>query len=449
MSAKAGRKGAVSAEIAVEWSARGISVYDPRVRSTQRFESLQAAGQAYSGRHTVIGLSRRSVFVRTVRVPNTGADEIRQILMLRAADLFPVGPSELAIDYRLTDDIDNEGRLAVVCAFPTVELRRIREEAKASGLRVVGVLPVAFGAAGLAKAVNRESTAVVSRDQEGIGIDLVINGELRQSRVVPANSAIEAEVCRTYTVAGLPCGDIVASDNVVLKDSDNTSTESPLASLLDVFPQMVNVDLVLPEELLAEREKEKAARSRTTTVLALTAVALLVMVMNNRSKAHNNYDIESRRVAGNVNKAESARKAADSEFTKEAAYKKTLDRAFQPAQPLNDVARLVANAAPPDIWLTSVNVSRGRPVTVVGTSKSSDAISAYLQKLNTDKELSQRLRDVKVIFTSKAEIEKIPVVQFSLSAFPIGNLTLEDPEGKKKPTKATTTSSTASGSTTK
>src|SRR5580700_7534251 len=89
-------------DLAIEYSNRGLAVYDPRTATTQAYRDLASAGVAYSGRTVVIGLSRRSVFLRTVRVPNAAATEIRQVLMMKAGDLFPVGPGDLSMDFRLT-----------------------------------------------------------------------------------------------------------------------------------------------------------------------------------------------------------------------------------------------------------------------------------------------------------------------------------------------------------
>jgi len=60
--------------------------------------------------------------------------------------------------------------------------------------------------------MHLNNAAIVSRDQEGIGIDIVYNGEIRQSRLVTVTAAIEAEVCRTYSLAGLPCGETVCRE---------------------------------------------------------------------------------------------------------------------------------------------------------------------------------------------------------------------------------------------
>jgi Tfp pilus assembly protein PilN len=415
-------------DLAIEYSGRGLTVYDPRTRATHPFSDLGTVGAAYGGRFVVVALSRRSVFVRTVRVPNAAPEDIRQVLMVRAAELFPIGPAELAIDFHVTEDLNEEGRLAVVAAVPTVELRRIRDEAKAAGLRVLGVAPVAVGSIGIAQALQQQNAAIVSRDQEGIGIDIVLNGELRLSRVVPANSAIEAEVCRTYSVAGVPCGDIVAAGGVVLKDPDADTNDSPLAALIDSFPAGLRLNLELPEEVEGRLNRKRAQHRRTAFVLAAGAMVTLLYVANDRMEAAAAVDVQVRRAQGPVDTAKRTLKSLGTDITKSQKDVETIERAFQPAQRLGDVAVLMSNRTPDGVWLNGFTAERGKPATVRGTAKTGDAVGRYLQALTSE----SRLRDVKLVaFANSAKIDETPVVQFSISAFPVGNLTLADPDAKK------------------
>lgn len=427
------RQSGPTPDLAIEYSARGVTVYDAATRATTNYADFATAGAAYSGRTAVVGLSRRSVFLRTTRVPNASADDVRQILSIKAGEMFPVPSNELALDFRLTEDVDLEGRLAVVCAVPTVELRRIREQARQAGIRILGVTPVAVGSMSIARTLNNSGAAIVSRDQEGIGIDLVVGGEIRQSRVVPAHSAIESEVCRTYTVVGLPCGDVVAADGVVLKDADADTNDSPLSALIDAFPAHYGLDLVLPEEALERRNKAKAQKSRTAFMLAAAALAVLIFVVKNRSEAAYNLDVQTRKENAKVTTARNELKSSKDKYLKAEANLDTLNRGFKPAQSLGDVVALMADLTPPNVWLNGVTAERGRPIVVRGTAKSSEAVNAYLQALNGQ----DRLRDVQVSFQNNAEIERQSVIQFSLTAFPVGNLTLNDPLAKKTAKKAT------------
>lgn len=422
------KRGGPIPELAIEWSGRGLTAYDPATRSTHPFGDLQTAGATFGGRQTVIGLSRRSVFVRTIRVPNAAAEDVRQILMLRLAELFPVGPAELAVDFKLTDDVNAEGRLAIVVAVPTAELRRIREDARSAGLRVAGVVPVAFGSAAIAEGLKQGNAAIVSRDQEGIGIDIVVDGELRQSRVVPTNSAIEQEVCRTYSVAGIPCGEIVAADGVVLKQPDADVNDSPLAALIDAFPARIGLDLQLPEEVALAANRRRNQRLRTSFLLAVAAAAVLGLVSMDRTDKNAKLDKKAQAEAKKTKFLKDLETKAEADAQKAIAYRNTLQRGFLPAQRLGDVIALFSNNLPPGVWLSGFTVERGKEIAVRGTADKSESITAYMQNLSRQ----ERLRDVKLVSANNGQIDQTPVVQFSISAFPIGNLPLPDPQAKTK-----------------
>src|SRR5687768_7124754 len=83
--------------LAIEWSPRGVVAYDARTRSTVVGEDVASMG--LSGRDAILALSRRGVFVRSTRVPNASPAEIRAILMMQAAELFPIPTIDLAWDF--------------------------------------------------------------------------------------------------------------------------------------------------------------------------------------------------------------------------------------------------------------------------------------------------------------------------------------------------------------
>jgi len=410
-------------DLAVEYSGRGVTAYDPKTGAANSYSDLGSLGASFGGRSVVIGLSRRSVFLRTVRVPNGALHEIRQVLMIKAGDLFPLGPSELAIDFRLTDDIDEEGRLAIVAAVPTVELRRIRAEVKAAGLKLIGILPVAFGAAAVAKSLHHPSAAIVSRDSEGIGIDIVAAGEIRQSRLVAANAAVESEVCRTYTLAGIPCGPIVASGNVVLKDPDKDTNLTPLSSLIEGWASGIGVDLQLPEDVEKKLRRARDSRKRIAFMLAIIAAGFLGYVSTARSQAAALVDAQQDKNDDALAKLRKTQKAEQDVADAAKLSASTVKLAFEPAQRLGDVVTLVSNRVPEGLWLGGISVERGKPITIRGTAKTELIVAQYLQSLKAE----PRLRDIRLVVTNNGQINQIPVVQFSLSAFPVGNLALSDP----------------------
>src|SRR5207237_257612 len=117
---------------------------------------------------------------------------------------------------------------------------------------------------------------------------------------------------------------------------------------------------------------------------------------------------------------------AESDHGNEADMAAMLTRGFHHGQKLGDVVALISNDLPKNAWLTNVGVSRGQNVVIRGTALTGDDVATYVQTLSKE----ARLRDVKLIFANNALIESTPVVQFSLTAFPVANLPLVDKVAK-------------------
>jgi hypothetical protein len=105
-----------------------------------------------------------------------------------------------------------------------------------------------------------------------------------------------------------------------------------------------------------------------------------------------------------------------------------INLAFSTGQRFSDVATVVSNSVPPGVWLTGISLERGKRLVLRGTAKTNELVEQYARTLNTLDANSpqQRLRDVKLEFTNPGSIEQVPVVQFSISAFPVGNVPLYD-----------------------
>lgn len=417
------------ATVAIEWSPRGVIVFDAVTRQERRFDDLRQVS-GYGGKSAVIALSRRSLFVRTTRIPDTDAATILQILQMRTADLFPVAPGEVAIDFLPLSDVNAEGRLALVVAIPTGDLRRIRQEAKEIGLRVERVVPIALGAALVARATGQMESAVVSRETGGIGIDVVSKGELRHSRAVADGAMIDAEVCRTFSVAGLPCGPTVVSgtsQGLRLEDSATETSATPLESLATQWPDDWRLNLELPEEVAARIKAEVGKRMRMSILMAMAAGLFLTLVATDYADKANTVRIEQSKAAAVNRKLTTIQKEKEAAAIEQAGFQKTLVQAFQPAQRIGDVVALIGNLVPADAWLAGVSVERGKPILVRGTAKNGAAVITYVERLNAE----PRLRDVKLVFSNNAMLDDTPIVQFSVSAFPVGNLPVNEPTKSK------------------
>jgi Tfp pilus assembly protein PilN len=98
-------------------------------------------------------------------------------------------------------------------------------------------------------------------------------------------------------------------------------------------------------------------------------------------------------------------------------------RAFEPAQPLSDLAAVVDDSLPPGAWLTGLSIERGKPLQMRGAARTADDVARFMDTLGA----TSRFRDVKLVFANSARIDETPVVQFSVTAVGVGNLPMPAP----------------------
>ena len=80
----------ISFDIVLEWSQQGVVSYNPRTNQTQTFSTLEEASRNNSGSTALIAVSRRNLFLRTLRVPDAALDDVRIVVQMRMAEVFPV-----------------------------------------------------------------------------------------------------------------------------------------------------------------------------------------------------------------------------------------------------------------------------------------------------------------------------------------------------------------------
>ena len=113
-----------------------------------------------------------------------------------------------------------------------------------------------------------------------------------------------------------------------------------------------------------------------------------------------------------------ASKLAGDANTKAGRFKTILS----PAQTSSEVLTLVSSRIPQGAWITGISYDRGKPVLIRGTALTSEAVTAYLDALNTE----PRFKDAKLVFANNASIEESVVVNFSISLRAIGNVPLDE-----------------------
>jgi hypothetical protein len=413
----------------IEWSPNDAIAYDSITGQFTRAANLVDLAQISGSGPVVAAVSRRSTFVKAVRVPNAGAAEIDLILRTQMATMFPVPLHELAYSFRLVEDVNEEGRLAIVAAMRESDLLTLLADAKSAGYRVLRVVPSAMGSVALAESMNVPNVAVVQETAEGLAIDLIAGGTLRYSRVapMPANpDLIESEVTRSFQAVGLPCSPTLAAGGFPFAEAELKSQTPTLKALIEYPLDKLGISL----ETNAARERRENARQanrvRLAALLCAAAGLMALLVFLERADKAEEVRIANAKWQLNLTKLRNESKKLEADVSKVRDTAASLKRAFQPAQTASDVLTVVANKAPRDLWLTGITFERGKLMYIRGTAATSAAVTEYLQQLSA----LDRLRDTKLVFANNGEIEKTPIVQFAIQAFPVGNLPLV--ETKKK-----------------
>jgi hypothetical protein len=415
----------VAAGAVIEWSPSGVSWVDSN-HQLRTAESFLEAVAVSPGRDVLIAVSRRTTFIRAYRVPNAGKAEVMRILANQIGLLFPVPSNELAFDVHLTQDVNSEGRLAIVAAMRSSDLHALHSQAKAANLRVVQVVPTSLGSALIAKEAALENCAVVHKTAEGLAVDLVVDGELRYSRVAtmpPTSIGIDAEVSRTFAAAILNCSPTIAAGALAIADAEVSTDTWALEALLG-HPTDINIQT--PEQVAQAERRAQAQRMRLSLMLLTASLLMAYGVYDRYSTQLGKYRKADSKWTVELSKWRKIRDFEKAKKTTSETLKSLLDRGFAPAQAFSDVFALASNSAPAGIWLTSISLERGKLLTIRGTATKGEAVTNYQSALVAE----SRLRNLQLVFANNAEIENNPVVQFSFTAFPVGNLPLYDPKKK-------------------
>lgn len=407
----------------VEWTATGVRSFAPGQGLTSGIPSGWAAVTA--------ALSRQNTFVRAIRIPNVSGAEADRILRLQIPQSFPVPADDLVYSYRLTNDVNEDGRLAVVAAARAGVVRNLRNHLREQGAKVTQVVPSAFGSMLLARSLGHSDAAIVESGPEGWSIDLVADGELRYSRVLPPETdpaAVEGEVRRTFDMAGLPPAPIVAAGGAVLDAAGVRTEKSTLETLAGPEGAGLKTALELPETLAARQKAAVANRARLAVLMAVAAVVVAALVLMDRFDAAAN--VRRRDSANQValRKLKSSRDALQLEYARRSATNQSLVRAFEPAQSASDILAQITALAPKGIWLTGITFERGKPIMLRGIALQSNDVAAFLEALSTQ----NRFREVKLSYANNSVIEETKVSQFSISLHAIGNLPLVDPKSTRR-----------------
>jgi Tfp pilus assembly protein PilN len=416
----------------IEWSPNNASAYFSDTRIVRKGDDIASLEVSPSnGTATMVAISRRTVFVKPVRVPNSSEAEIRQILRIQLDQLFPVQQGELAYDLWLTSNVTDEGRLAVVCGIKADILRDLEAQLAKASIRAAKVLPACLGSVLLARRLGQKDCAIVGLNTDGIAIDIVSGGELLYSRIVPnenGKSDVAAEVARTFAIAGVDPLPVVTAGGMNLPGADLQSNESTLSTLASAQASGLNVNLEPPEAAVLRKSKKVNSRLRLGAFLTAAAVLLWVGILLNLSNQAQALSKDEAKWQISLEKLKNTEQRTESDRSKANKVLAALHIGFEPAQKFSDVLAAVGSHTPTSVWLTGLNLERGKQFTFRGISLSNDNVSKMLHNMAQDK----RFRDVKLVFANNGLIEASPIVQFSVSSHIVGNLPLSEKDKNKR-----------------
>ena len=389
-------------------------------RETAEAARLSDLGPILTGYgRPLIGVGRRDVFLKSVRLPKADPDDLRRILGVQLGQLFPLPPDQLSFDFFQTADQTAEGCLTVVAAMRGEDLKRLEADLKSAGLTAARILPVALGAPAVAGSAGQTDALVLEAGSAGLALDVVRGGVLVFSRVVPGASDPECEATRTLAAAhagALPV--------VTVGEAGLPGALPGFGSALSFLHESPPFAFRLAEDRSREGKKQAGERTRLAVLLALSALLLVALVWADRQAASAAVKRRQGALARQLTLLRSVQDADAADALKVTAVQDVLGRAFDPTQPLGDIVAVVGDRLPAGVWLSGLSVERGKPLQIRGTATAPGDVPRVVHTLDAD----PRFRDVRLVFANSVTIGKARLVEFDVSAVCVGNLPLSEPD---------------------
>lgn len=401
------------------WTPSAVQGFDPATQTTVRAASVgEVLRLMGSPREVGVAIGRRHCVTKLIRVPDVPKEDALPAIRLQLSQHVPFPDTEACFDILPLPSTNGDGRKALLAAMRHPHLAKVHEALAEAGCRARWVVPVAAGSAYLAK-----EALVLQEEPDGLGCDVVADGQLAYSRVAPAPGdpaeAIE-EAHRTMAAAQRTPAEIVLAGGLSLPGVGREVRESGLSALAG---QSVDLNLELPEQVERRRKSAFVSRRRFSVLLWGAAVMAVMLVYMDRDDAARSIASGQSSWQRQMSRLESTRNLTTSRLKAAEAQSESVSKTLTPAQPSADVVSAVVDAVPEAAWLTGLTLERGRPIQIRGTALTNEAVAAYVAELTT----SDRFRDVKLIFANNAKIEETAVVQFSITAHVVGNYPVPEP----------------------
>jgi Tfp pilus assembly protein PilN len=402
----------------IEWTPGWVRAVNIATGDRAEAVTLKKLGAITSGhKEAIIGIGRKIVFLKAVRLPKALPDDLRRIIGVQLGQYFPLAADQLSFDFIQTPNQTQDGFLTIVGAFKAEDLRLLQSELKEVGITPRRILPIALAASVAAAKSGNVDALVIELDRGDIALDVVQGSFLRFSRLTPVGSDIDIESQRTLAAAG-------AGDIPIVRIGEDSGSLTAGDSTLTLLHEAPPFNFELSESRVLHVKQRIAMRTRIAVMITLFAIAVSGTVILQQQQDQAKFDAARAQGQKSLSGLQS-RETDESAVTEQLKSLQTdLSRAFKPGQQLSDISAFVSDSLPSGAWLTGLTVERAHQVEVRGTAMTSGEVASFVDTLGS----SPRFANVKLIFANSALIGTAQVIQFNVTADCVGNLPMPAPE---------------------
>jgi Tfp pilus assembly protein PilN len=440
-----------------------------------------AAERHWRGREVVVSLPRSAVTLRWVSLPAAAREETAGMVELEAAQSLPFPIEEAAWDFLSFPAPGGRQEVLVVAARRSL-VQELRRQIEASGLRVGAVAVDALATTALYRELLPEAEAgavLLHLEGETATVACVHEGRLLLSRSVTSErldaETLAVEVRRTR-VAGMMAGvsgptpspgdgrlpasavwltgsgadealaeELGALLGPVAGPGETAAGESSAPpvrlvnaalptgrlsggeelspaldtalglALLGLRPAAERLDLARAVRVEAEwRATGPARRLPFLAAAGAAALGVTLLLLFGPGSGDRDLAAAASRAQADARQMASRRKQLETQV-------RLLSGAVSPAHSYLDVLNDVSGLVGPDAWLTQYIYDRGRPIVIRGSARSNEAVARLVEGLRR----SPHLERVALGSVTRAETDKVPVVQFVITGSLLGDQPLE------------------------
>lgn len=410
-----------AAQILIEWDREWVRVHFVDSSNTKEGANLEGI-EGVNGKTAILLLSRRLILQRSIALPDAQKSDVLVALKMKLVDVFPIPASELAFDFIPTTEKNDHGRVCNVFAAKTTDINEVIAVCSKLGIVIQQIVPAQALTLKAAEQNSLSSGIFAERFGDFVNLDVYRYGDLVSSKVVDLNS-LDNEVARMKAMTG--DGSKTFAYNVNL-DGNEQKLASPFISTFAKSGLTLDLE---PEEYRTTRDdKIRKDRHRMCYLVFVAGLIIAGAIWWDYSDRAGKLSAEQARSAKNTKNLLAVTLSDESKASKLKPAADLLVKSFEPAQKSSDILKVISMLLPIDTWLTSVTFERGKPLQIRGTSKKSELVSTYVVGLSKQ----NRFRDVRLVYANSGDINGVSTVQFSITAFPVGNLPLIDTGKKKK-----------------